>query len=829
MTLLATSDAAESNERRMLVLAPVADQETCRGALKESGAEHSVCADLDALLAELANGAAGLLLTDEVTGWPDFPKLVAALRSQPSWSDLPILLLSGVGAESPTGARAISLLGNVVVLDRPPRRASLVSALRAAFRSRERQYALREQLEALRRSGEQLERLVQANYQADVLHAAIVESSDDAIVTKTLDGTIRSWNPGAERLFGYTAKEAIGQPITLILPRDKLAEETDILARLSRGERIDHYETVRVAKGGRLLQISLSVSPLADRSGRIVGASKVARDITARKLAEQALGHQDEQLRLLWESADVLLTADQPETLLRGVFDKIAASLSLDAYVSFVAGEPDEQLRLESWAGLEDADVEALRDPRAGESLSRRVAETREPIAVADLQVSQEHADTLERRFGFHAFAGFPLLVEARLLGTLAFASRAKTELADDEIEFLETICRYVTAAYERVDLIRRLRDTDHRKDEFLATLAHELRNPLAPIRNALEIMRVDGRDRSAVEQTARTMIERQLEQMVRLVDDLLDVNRITRGRLELRKERVDLAQAIKSAVETSRPLIDAARHSLDLELPSQPVYLDADPVRLAQVFANLLNNAARYMDRGGRIVVRVRRDGAQVQVSVKDSGMGIPAEMLPKIFDMFAQVHETRERSRTGLGIGLTLVKRLVEMHGGTVTAHSEGEGRGTELVVRLPLAAGGSAVRAPVEDPVPATRRSTHRILVADDNRDAAESMGMLLRLMGNEVRTVYDGIEAVAEAATFRPDVIVLDIGMPKLNGYEAARRIREQRWSDGTMLVALTGWGQEEDKRKATEAGFDRHFRKPLDPAELHRLISEFRAD
>jgi PAS domain S-box-containing protein len=818
----------------VLVLAAGGDLESCRGALEESGVEYSVCAGLPEVLAELANGAAGVLLTDDVGALPDFPKLIEVLRYQPPWSDLPILLLSNAGAGTPTAARSIAMLGNVVVLDRPPRVASLVSALRTASRARERQYALRDQLEALRKSEERLELAAQATHAADVLHAAIVESSDDAILSKTLDGTIRSWNAGAERLFGYTAEEAVGQPIALILPPDKYDEEAQILARLSRGERIDHFETVRVAKGGRLLQISLTVSPIADRNGRVVGASKVARDITARKLAEQELERQDVLLRLLWESAAVLLTTDRPDTMLRGVFDKIAPSLSLDAYMNFLAGDPDEGLKLESWAGLRAEDVEALRSLPAGQSLSGRVAETREPIAIADLQSSPENESTLERRFGFRAFAGFPLLAEGRLLGTLAFGTRAKTELAADEVEFLETICRYVTAAYERVDLIRRLRDTDNRKDEFLATLAHELRNPLAPIRNALEIMRVDGRDHTSVGLAARTMIERQLEQMVRLVDDLLDVSRITRGRLELRKERVDLAQVIKSAVETSRPLIDAAHHSLDVDLPSPPVYLDADPVRLAQVFANLLNNAARYMDRGGRVRVSARRAGAYVQVAVTDTGMGIAADALPRIFDMFAQVHQTRESSRTGLGIGLTLVKRLVELHGGTVAAHSEGAGRGTELLVRLPMAAAAGTARAPavadaVPEAVPASRPITYRILVADDNRDAAESMGMLLRLMGNEVRTVYDGVKAVEEAAAFRPDVILLDIGMPKLNGYDAAKQIREQRWSEGTMLVALTGWGQEEDKRKASEAGFDRHFTKPLDPAELQRLISEFRAN
>jgi CheY-like chemotaxis protein/two-component sensor histidine kinase len=341
--------------------------------------------------------------------------------------------------------------------------------------------------------------------------------------------------------------------------------------------------------------------------------------------------------------------------------------------------------------------------------------------------------------------------------------------------------------------------------------------------------MRVDGRERSAVEDVALKMIERQVSQMMRLVDDLLDVSRITTGRLELRRERIDLAQVIRSAVETSRPLIDAARHELSVELPSDPILLDADPVRLAQVFSNVLNNAARYMAEGGRIRVTAERDKHTVTVIVRDFGIGIAADALPKIFDMFAQGDASDEQSHGGLGIGLTLVKRLVEMHSGSVEAHSEGRGRGTSIYVRLPIAAAAPAPLQPTRSDTARRFSSTaHRILIADDNRDAAESMGMLLRLMGNDVRTVFDGVEAVEEAETFRPDLILLDIGMPKLNGYDAARRIREKGWSQDTTLVALTGWGREDDKRKAAEAGFDRHFTKPIDPAVLERLIADFQS-
>ena len=372
-----------------------------------------------------------------------------------------------------------------------------------------------------------------------------------------------------------------------------------------------------------------------------------------------------------------------------------------------------------------------------------------------------------------------------------------------------------------------RLRDSDRRKDEFLATLAHELRNPLAPIRNALQIIHLSGNNGPAVEQ-ARKMMERQLSQMVRLIDDLLDVSRISRGKLDLRKERIELATVIKSAVDTAQPLIDAAGHELTLSLLPEPIYLDADPVRLAQIFSNLLNNAAKYMDRGGRIWLTTAREGKEVVVSVRDAGIGIPEEAMPAIFDMFAQVDRSLEKSQGGLGIGLTLVKQLLEMHGGRIEARSEGQGKGAEFIARLPMA----AVEPPRQAANDAGERSVTggacRILVADDNRDAAESMSMVLRLMGNEVRTVNDGIKAVEEAEAFRPDMVLLDIGMPRLNGYDAARRIRAERWGKGILVVAMTGWGQDEDKRRASEAGFDQHFTKPVNPADLERLIAGLRS-
>ena len=391
----------------------------------------------------------------------------------------------------------------------------------------------------------------------------------------------------------------------------------------------------------------------------------------------------------------------------------------------------------------------------------------------------------------------------------------------------LATVSQDVTERRRLEDDLRKLAadlsEADRRKDEFLATLAHELRNPLAPIRNALQMIRLSP-DRQTSEQ-ARTMMERQLAQMVRLVDDLLDVSRISRGKMELRKERVQLAAVVSSAVETSRPLIDHMGHELTVTLPQQPIIVDADLTRLAQVFSNLLNNAAKYTDRGGHIWLTAERQGSDVVVSVKDTGIGIAADQLPRIFEMFSQVDRSLERSQGGLGIGLTLVKRLVEMHGGRIEARSEGLGKGAEFVVRLPVVVGASEPQAPAERDEPPAPKSSLRILIVDDNRDGADSLAMLLQIMGNDTRTAHDGQEAVDVAEEFRPDVMLLDIGLPKLNGYEACRRIREQPWGRSVVLIALTGWGQEDDRRRSQEAGFDHHMVKPVDPQDLMKLLAE----
>jgi PAS domain S-box-containing protein len=357
------------------------------------------------------------------------------------------------------------------------------------------------------------------------------------------------------------------------------------------------------------------------------------------------------------------------------------------------------------------------------------------------------------------------------------------------------------------------LLDADRRKDEFLATLAHELRNPLAPISNAVQLLRNPGGRRKA--DRLVDIVDRQVHQIVRLVDDLLEVSRITRGKIDLNKAPVRLTDVVRDAVETSRPLIEQGRHSLEVRLPDEPVVLEADAVRLTQVLANLLNNAAKYMDPGGRIMLDVRRDEHSVSIAVRDSGVGIDPEQLPHVFDLFVQGHRTTGRCAGGLGIGLTMARKLVEMHGGSVTAYSAGAGLGSEFIVRLPLPEHAPGEPVPAQEPAPTGLLDGQRILVVDDNRDAADSLGMLLELEGALVQVVYDGRSAVAAARTTPPAAVLLDLGMPGMDGYEVARQLRSDERLRGLRIVALTGWGQEADRERTRTAGFDHHMTKPVD--------------
>jgi PAS domain S-box-containing protein len=500
--------------------------------------------------------------------------------------------------------------------------------------------------------------------------AAIVASSNDAIVSKTLDGTIRSWNAAAQRIFGYAPSEAIGQSITLIIPPELQAEERQILQKIRLGEPIEHFDTIRVRKDGVRVPISLTVSPIRDSHGTIIGASKIARDISDRKSAE------------------------------------------------------------------------------------------------------------------------------ARL---------RKTEEA--------------------------LRDADRRKDEFVALLAHELRNPLAPIRYALSSIEKPD---CSVEQRrhAEQVIGRQAAHMSRLLDDLLDISRITRGTLELKTGHVELTSVLSNAIEAARPIIDAKRHTLTLDFPKQAICAVADPVRLTQVFSNLLINAAKYTDEGGHIELSARHANATLVVSVRDNGIGISKEMHTKIFTLFTQDHAAANRSEGGLGIGLSLVSGIVDLHGGQIEARSAGLGQGSEFIVQLPMVVAPGESQGVENHSGSASRAVELRILVVDDNADIADSCSTVVGLSGHHVQTAYTGRQALEVAAISHPHVILADIDLPDMDGYELAKKIRATHWGQRVALVAITGHGEEQHIVRSLEAGFDNHLTKPIDPLALESLLqslgSQFRA-
>ena len=369
------------------------------------------------------------------------------------------------------------------------------------------------------------------------------------------------------------------------------------------------------------------------------------------------------------------------------------------------------------------------------------------------------------------------------------------------------------------------LQEANHRKDEFLAMLAHELRNPLAPIRTAVQLLRL--KELAEPHRTrARDVIERQVEHLVNLIDDLLDVSRITRGMITLQLEPVLIGAIVARAVETARPAIDAHRHLLEIELPDELISVEGDKTRLVQVIANILHNAAKFMDDGGRIRLSVRRDGQYVAIKIADTGIGIAPELVPRIFELFTQVHSKSERAQGGLGIGLALVRRLTEMHGGSVSVRSEGPGRGAEFTVKLPVMASALAVLSSQrKDPGVIPQIEPQRILVADDNHDAAEALSLQLQLAGHDVRTAHDGVEALTVAQAFEPDIVLLDLGMPKMDGYEAARELRLRPIGGKRMaLIALTGWGQQQDRDRTADAGFDAHLVKPVAEAQLFKALA-----
>jgi signal transduction histidine kinase/CheY-like chemotaxis protein len=543
-----------------------------------------------------------------------------------------------------------------------------------------------------------------------------------------------------------------------------------------------------------------------------------------------------EALRFLADASSVLAELeDVPSTL-----HKIAR-LSVPRFADWCAvdmlGE-DGSLRRLAVAHVDPAKVQLAREmqrryppePDAPQGVWNVLRSGRPEIIseITDAMLVERIKDperlSAARQLGVKSYMAVPLRVKEETLGVITFATaESGRRYGPSDLAVAEDLARRAGVAIDNARLYAELRKADRQKDEFLAMLAHELRNPLGPIRNALHVMKQPHATPAVIEQV-RDMAERQAQHMSHLLDDLLDVSRISRGRIDLRKEIAELAPIIHRTVEAARPLIEERRHELTVGLPAAPLWMEVDPHRLAQVLTNLLNNAAKYTDPGGRIELCAEQEGAEIVLRVRDTGIGIAPQMLPRIFDLFVQAERRLDRSQAGVGIGLTLVKRLVEMHGGRVEVASPGVGRGSEFIVRLPgvgqteSPARTTRVETTADGPLP-----TRRILVVDDNRDAAESLAALLRLKAQKVEVAHDGPAALEAVKHFEPEIVFLDIGMPGMDGYEVARHLRGRSDLRGVTLVALTGFGQEEDRARSRAAGFDHHVVKPIDPSALHALL------
>ena len=616
--------------------------------------------------------------------------------------------------------------------------------------------------------------------------AALVDASPDFIGVAGLDQRGVYVNRAGMALSGLQPGQLANISVVDFFPESERDRILSVIADSEGGEQVVVDTNFQHLQTGQLIPVSWSFMRLRDTNGDVTGYATVTRDLTARKQHEEST-HQTLVTIVERCPFGIYIVDDE----FRIVSMNKGSQQSAFANVQPVIGRPfDEAMHL-IWTEPVAADVIEI---------------FRRTLATGDSYYSRN-------------------FVHARLDVDLTEAYEWELHRIDMPNGRYGAACYFFDSTRLR-EAEQKLTEADRQKDEFLAILAHELRNPLAPILNGLQLMRLTHGDADATERT-RLMMERQLGQMVHLIDDLLDLSRISCGKIELRKQQIELASVIAQAIETSRPFIDQCGHELLVDVPPSPIHVDGDLTRLAQVFSNLLNNAAKYTQRGGRIRLTVQQFETEAVVSVKDDGIGIPTHMLSKIFEMFTQVDRNEERPQGGLGIGLSLVNQLVEMHGGSVEARSDGSGKGSEFVVCLPLDV--SVVgHEPFDEANVVRPTARYRILVVDDNVDAAESLAMLLMIMGHETRTAHDGLEALDVAAEFRPEVILLDIGMPKLDGFDVCRRIRHQAWGKDMLVIALTGWGLHEDKRKTQAAGVDAHLVKPVAPAAVERLVAELSA-
>jgi PAS domain S-box-containing protein len=611
---------------------------------------------------------------------------------------------------------------------------------------------------------------------------------DYAIFMLDAGGHVITWNEGAQTIKGYRAEEIIGQHYSRFYPPETLARHwPDQELKIAAGQGRIEDEGWRVRKDGSRFWANVVITALRSPSGALTGFLKVTRDLTERRRHEDSLRESEERFRLL----------------VQGIKD----------YAIFML---DPQGHVASW----NAGAERIKGYAPAEIIGRHFSCFYPAEVAAGGKPAAELAAAIEH--GSIEDEGWRI----RKDGSRFWADVIITAVYDDSgcLRGFAKITRDVTERKQ----VEALEESHQRIHEFLAMLSHELRNPLAPLKTSADILSM--RDlHDPIVQRASGVIARQVQHLTRLTNDLLDVGRITSGRITLSTEPLEIRTAITRAVEATRPLIDLRSHSLKISLPDQPLLVAGDLTRLTQVLVNLLNNAAKYTAKGGRIEVSAAAENRNVLIRVRDTGRGITPDLLPRIFDLFTQGPRALDRSDGGLGVGLALVHRLVALHNGTVTAYSEGIGRGSEFVVCLPLYSAEAAITAVPEVNPSEQAPARRRVMVVDDNRDAAESMSMLLELWDNEVACAYDGPSALEIAAKLHPQAVFLDIGLPGMDGYEIAGRLREMPQASSAVLIAVTGYGQADDRRRARRAGFDHHLIKPVAPDTLHALLDSLDLD